>query len=258
MINTRFFFNEIDSTSMGISLVNLDSGMVESPVFGSRNIINDRIPRKDYNYFHGLKKEPLAFSLTFAPLQDLWTDEKRYVVFDWLVQNDYCKFYTIDKPDRLYYIICTSEGNLMTNGCEQGYITMEFENLFPYPISPVYTQTYDLSTITSSTIIQIENRSNVNKYYYPEIEFELRDTNTNFKLQNLTVGGEIIEFQGLQQNEIVYVNNENKQILSNISGSYPIAKCVSKQWLRLAYGINNIQITGKCILRTRMQFPLYI
>ncbi|MDD4387579.1 MAG: hypothetical protein PHD15_07525, partial [Clostridia bacterium] len=94
--------------------------------------------------------------------------------------------------------------------------------------------------------------------YYPEIEFELKDTNTDFKLQNITVGGEILEFQGLQQNEIVYVNNENKQILSNISGSYPITKCVSKQWLRLVYGINNIQITGKCILRTRMQFPLYI
>lgn len=243
---------------MGLSLVKLESGMVESPVFGSRSLIQDRNPRKDYSYFQGLKKEPLKFSLTFSLLEGLWTDEKRFQIFQWLVQNDYCKFYTIDKPDRLYYIICTSEGNLTTNGCEQGYITMDFENLFPYPISPVYTQTYDLSTITSSTIIQIENRSNVNKYYYPEIEFELRDTNTNFKLQNLTVGGEIIEFQGLQQNEIVYVNNENKQILSNISGSYPIAKCVSKQWLRLAYGINNIQITGKCILRTRIQFPLYI
>ena len=243
---------------MGLYLVKLESGMVESPVFGSRSIINDRNPRKDYSYFQGLKKNPIKLKLTFSLLEGLWTDEKRFQIFQWLVKNEYCKFYTADKPDRLFYIICTSDGNLMTNGCEQGYITMDFENLFSYPLSPVYIQTYDLSTITSPITIQMINKSNVNQYYYPEIEFELKDTNVDLKILNTTCSGEYLEFKGLQQDEIVYVNNENRQIISNKLGSYPINKITNKQWLRLVYGINNIRITGKCILRTRMQFPLYI
>lgn len=258
MIDTNFFFNNIDSTSMGLSLINLESGMVESPVFGSKSLIQDRNPRKDYSYFQGLKKEPLKFSLTFSLLDSLWTDTKRSQIFQWLVQNDYCEFYTADKPDRLFYIICTNQGNLMTNGNDQGYITMDFENLFPYPLSPVYTQIYDLSTITVPTTIQMTNLSNVNQYYYPEIEFQLQSTNTGISIVNTTVGGETLTFAGLTQNETVYINNENKQIVSDVIGSNPLAKCTKKEWLRLAYGVNNVQITGKCILKTRMQFPLYI
>lgn len=257
MSEMNFFFDDIDSTSMGVYLINLESGMDEDPIFGAKTIISDRNPRKDYGYFQGVTKEPIKFPLTFSLLEDSWTEEKRLQIFKWLIKNKYCKFYTADKPDRIFYIICTSDGKLLLNGSDQGYIALDFDNLFPYALSPVYTQTYDLSAITSPTTIQMTNLSNVNDYYYPEIEFQLQSTNTGVSIKNITVGGETITFAGLTQSETVYINNENKQIASDISGSYPINKCTSKQWLRLAQGVNNIEVTGKCILKTRMQFPIY-
>jgi len=259
IIYTDFVFDEVNSRNKGLYLVRVnDEEMFFSPIYGNRDIIEDRNLKKDYNYFYSIRKNPIEFELTFCLINDLWTQQKKYDIFNWLVKDKYCEFFTLDKTDRIFYITCIDQGNLMTNGNNEGYITMQFRSLYPYAISPVYTKEYDLAGITSPTIIDIVNLSNVDQYYYPEIEFKLVGDNTNFKLKNLTVNEEYIEFSNLSENESVYINNENKQILSSVENSYPINKMTNKQWLRLATGVNKIEISGKCIFKTRMKFPLYI
>ena len=91
---------------------------------------------------------------------------------------------------------------------------------------------------------------------YPEVEFELIDTATGITLKNLTDGGREFVFSTLNTTETVYVNNQRKQIISD-TNLYRYSK-FNKNWFRLVYGINQIRVTGKCILKVRSQFPIII
>jgi len=256
IISTYFWFNRESSITHGLSNIRLDTGMIAEPYWGSRDLITDKIAGKDINFLYKVDRKPIQFELTFSLLEGLWTPEKRFEIARWLIQDDYCEFYTADAPDRIFYAICIDKGDLLTNGLEQGYVTLRFKNLYPYAMTSVYLQTFDLYNISSPIIIEIENKSNVDKYYYPEIEIQA--TNTNITLQNLSDSGRQSIITGFDvSGETIYINSKNKKIISDVSTSNPLSK-FNKNWFRLTYGVNRIQVTGKCKLSIRSQFPIYI
>lgn len=256
MVGTDFIFDGVDSSVYGLKIIKLNADMISEPYFGSKDIISDKNPNKDYSYFFKTQKNPITFELTFSLLNELWTPNTKYMIANWLVKDYYCQFKTEDYPDKNFYVICTNQGDLMTNGLEQGYITMEFENLYPYAMSDVFTYSFNLSNISVPTVIEITNLSNVGNYK-PELQFTLSGSNTGLSIVNLTNNNKEFEFTGLDVGETIYVNNDLKQIISGTNGNYRLSK-FNKGWLDLVYGVNQLQVTGKCQLEFRCQFPLYI
>ena len=115
----------------------------------------------------------------------------------------------------------------------QGYITLTMECNSPYAYSPSYIYTWDYSNCKSN-IIEIENLSNVKKYYYPEIEIEMVD-DTNVEIKNLSNAGEVFKIGILKQGEIIYIDNNMQRIESNLSNTYRLGN-FNKNWLRLVKG----------------------
>jgi len=253
-----FIFDGINSQDMGLNLVRMDSGFIETPYMGSKSMIKTKIPNKDIPYFYGVDKEVISFTLQFSlddESDDEWTPEKTYEISKWLLHDTYKSFQSHDDLGKYYYVICINGENIYKVN-NKGYIELTFESNAPYAFSPIYLNEYDLELNTTTDIIQIENKSNINDdYYYPTIEIELKGTSTNFSLKNLSDGGREFAFSDLQTNETISVDNQNKYIISDVPSVYRFSK-FNGNWFRLLYGINQIEITGECFITVRTQFPI--
>jgi len=250
----NFIFDGITSEEMGLYNVRMQSGLVETPFMGSKSTITTKVVGKDRPYFHGVNKDVIQFNLQFSLLDEEWTPEKTHEIARWLLHDTYKSFQSSDDLGKYYYVICIDGENLYKAN-NKGYVELTFESNAPFAFSPIYLNEYDLSSNTTTDTIQIENRSNINKYYYPTIEIELAGTTTNITLKNLSDGGREFSFTGLQSGETISVDNENKYIISDIPAVYRFSN-FNKNWFRMVYGINQIEVTGECIITVRTQYPI--
>ena len=257
MDSEHFIFNEIKSVDKEMYSVHVDGGFVRDVIFGGQEIIEDEIASKPNPYFIKTKRRPLEFEMVISPLDKLWTPEKRQEIAQWLIHDEYKSFQTCDDLGKIYYIICTNPWEVETNGLRQGYMRLQFRADAFHAWSPVYYQEFDLSNNTS-TIITLENRSNVCNYYYPKLEILNLNSTQEIVLKNLNDNGREFKINNLHLNEIVGFDNEKKIIKSSLEESDNIfrLKDFNKHWLRLVYGKNQIQVTGKCILKVKSQFPI--
>lgn len=255
MINTNFTYDGITSESMGLSIVRVDSGLPSVPYTSGKEILETHPNKSLYPYFFGVKHQPLQFTVTFSTLEKNMDSAKLYELANWLFQNKYKPFISLDNPSRIYYCIATNPVEFATNGLEEGYFTVDFRcrDGFGWTIPTV--DIYDLSGITSSTPLQITNFSNVLDYYYPEVEFELQSTNTGVSLINNSDGGREFKFTGLTVGESVYIDNQKRVIVSDVSSNR--FDKFNKNFFRLKKGVNHISVTGKCILKIKMTFPVF-
>lgn len=255
MESIHFKFNEITSASMGQYSIRINGGGVESPFFGGQEIIelqkNDRITP-----FHfGTKNSPIEFTIEISPLDEEWTPERRREIGKWLIHDTYKPFQTADDLSKFYYAIVTSAPNfeLYSN---KGFVPFTFRTNSAYAWSPIYVEDYLITeNVDGDKIIKINNRSNINKKYYPIIEVALLNDTTDFELINLSNGKQSFKFTDLHQNEIVSIDNENELIVSNLPFSKPF-EGFNRKWLELVEGINYIKVLGECEIRTKMQFPI--
>lgn len=254
-INTSFTFDNITSDTYNLMLCKLDIGLIEGQFGIKRSIIEEKVTGKSSPYFFGLEDEPLTFTTILAREKE-WDYETRNAVARWLFKNDYRDFVSTDNPNIVYKCICIDNPTIALTGNSEGYITLNWRCDGKCPYSPVYLETFDLTSNTTTTTITIENKSNLNEYYYPEIEFTLSGDSTGFKLKNLTDSGRESTFTTLNTEEKVYVNNQRKQIISD-DNVYRYGN-FNNNWFRLVYGINQIQVTGKGTLAVRSQFPIMI
>ncbi len=250
----HFIFDGISSAEMGLSIIRLDTDFVESPYLANKSIIEEQIFRRNMPFFYGVEQSPLEFKLKLSLLDEEWTQKKRYEIARWLFHDTYKSFQTGDDLGKFYYVICVDQGNLYTVG-KKGYVELTFRNNAPFAWAPPYIDHYNLSYNTTKEIIQIANKSNINEYYYPDVEFQLIGKSTGISLKNLSDCGRIFSFNGLQTGEIISIDNKNKYIISDNPLVYRFAN-FNKNWFRLVYGVNQIEVTGKCDLKIRMQFPI--
>jgi len=253
MQGMNFMFDGISSQDMGLFIINIDSPKPD-PFIPAQNIIEEKRSKNHIPFFIGVEKQPLEFEITCSLLEGAFTPEKRMELSKWLCKEYYCDYISEDNPNLIYEVIMTNQADLTTFSNLQGYFTIQFRASSPWGYSPTYLETFDLSEITVPTTITINNLSNCVKYLYPEIEFTLSDTNTGISLSNLSNGGETFTFTNLTVNEKVYINNDRKQIISDL-GLYRLGN-FNRKWFRLIYGVNQIQVTGKCSLSFRYRFPL--
>lgn len=122
---------------MGIINCQISAGFYEEPFVAEKEILEISIRGRDKPYFQGVKRSPLAFSLTFA-FVNYYDEQKIREVARWLDQDMYKPFYTTINPERIYYCMLHSESQLLHNGLRQGYIQLQMRCSDPYTYSPIY------------------------------------------------------------------------------------------------------------------------
>lgn len=258
MKNTDFIFDGIKSSDMGLYVVSIDGGLHRDTIYGGQSIIEGKVGKKPNPYFLRTEKQPIEFEVVFSLLEGKWTPEKRFEIAKWLIHDDYKSFQTVDDLGKFYYTMVINPWELEYAGDDKGYVRVTFRTDAYHAWSPVYFQTFDLRNNLTTTNIILENKSNVCKYYYPKVEFTLDGDSTGITLKNLNDGGREFKFENLNLGETISVNNGSsgvKAIVSDLAGVYRLDN-FNKKWLRLVYGQNNIQVTGKCILKIKSQFPI--
>jgi phage-related protein len=272
MVSKYFIFDNINSIDMGLYIVRLDTGMVATSVSGGKSIIKEKTPFRDIPYRYRTELEVMTFTITFSPLEGEWTDDYRFKIFKWLNSRNPKSFQTCDSLAKMCYVTCVNPQEVFVAGNNQGYVTMSFEATTNYWLSPIEIATYDLSDIgTTPTIITMENKSNVEDaktgefIYYPELQVQLVGNVTGFTLYNQSDGNRPFGFSGLTKGETVYINNQNKQIISSLGETtYRLSKMLyNKNFFYLVFGENRINVvctggTGGILLQSKCQFPIYM
>lgn len=165
-----------------------------------------------------------------------FTTEDKYELARWLIKKE-------PKPlfvDGMVYYVVAKDGSRWFNANDQGYITITFESVSPYGYSPIKTEYF---LVEGSYNLQLENNSNVENMEYVDIdlkkvngsfiEFVNTDLVETFRLDNLEAEDVNIKIYG---EDMLYVQNkdlESKNMRTKVS---------KDEWLRLTYGINNIEI----------------
>lgn len=259
--NTTFQFDGKKSTDIldkHLLLVNLDTGGKHAP-FGTEREINEEYVRNNpIPYFFGIDEKPLYFRVTIAKEDGLeLTYEDRIKIVRWLFHDEYKPFMSTDNIDVVFECLLIERPEKILYGNIPRLIELNFRCNAPWAWSPLITTNYDLSDNTTTQIITMTNGSNVEKYNYPEIWIKSLDGGT-VSLVNNSDGGRQFTFANLQVNETIYVNNRLKHIETDIPNTYRLKDFIGRNWLRLGYGTNKIGVTGKCLIKTQMKYPISI
>jgi phage-related protein len=252
----NFSYDGISTTAFGLMVVRVgETGMKERPFGVSRNIVEEKIRGKNSPYFYGIEEDPLQFDITLGK-EGVWTDDFKKSVVKWLFKNDYKPLISDDNTGIIYYCMAVGTPKFYDNSKGEGYITLTMRCDSPYAWSLPTTEDYDLSTNTGGQIILLNNTSNIVEYYYPEVEITLME-GTDFSLDNLNDTSNAFAFTDLVAGEVIYVNNQRKQIITNQPGLFRYDN-FNKNWLKLVQGVNQIQVNGKVKLHFEMQFPVSV
>lgn len=230
----------------GIFLIRT-SGEETSPFGITQKILEDKPPFSDNLMFQYVEREPLQFTLKFAKEGD-WTPDQRMKFAKLLYKREYQTLMSVDYPYLLYRVICvdTSEKTLFSS--QQGYMTITFRCDTWHGWSPKTLQTYRLmENPTSGTILKLENKSNINEIEYPIVEIFSVQDNNSISIKNLSDGQRGFTISKLEKNEIVNIDNKYGDVITNVPNVYRYNDLNGK-WLRLKYGLNNVEVKGKCIL----------
>lgn len=266
MESQYFLFDGVKSSDMDLHIVRIDhSGFIETPYLSGVDIKEEKIHNKFAPYFYGVEREPIEFTVQLALMDKYnnpreWSPQERYKIARWLIHDEYKQFQTSDDLGKVYYVIAVSDSDLNLINT-QGYVEITFRTNSPFAFSPTYIEFFDLTGNTTSTIIEIENRSNIIKRYRPKLEIEYPNMvgfseTTDIILRNLSDGGREFKLTDVKKGEIYSFDNENRIIKSSrVTNLNPLTH-FNRNWLELVYGVNQIEITGKCNVWIKSCFPI--
>lgn len=166
------------------------------------------------------------------------------------------------EPERLYFSGCENEifesvdyyGNFISverfePSCETYGLKLVFENIAPYAFSKEETTSY---TCTDSLDIQLENTSDeINEDYYPIVKIK-SNANQTVRLVNHSDEERALSVF-MSRDQILTFYNQDKYIEDN-TGVFKMDDWNLK-WFRLIPGINEISVSGNCILTISCAYP---
>lgn len=261
-----FIYDRAKSSDMDIHIMRIDhSGFIETPYTSSVDIKQEKVAKRHTPYFFGVERDNIEFTVQLVLMDKYnqpkkWTPQDRNRVARWLFHDEYKEFISSDDLGKRYFCIATSDSDLnLINS--QGYMEVTFTCNSPFAFSPTYVEFFDLTGNTTSTIIEIENRSNIIKRYNPKLEIEYPDMagfpeTTDIILKNLSDGGREFKLTDVKKDEIYSFDNENKIIKSSRQTNLNPLTHFNRNWLELVYGVNQIMVTGKIKLWVKSQFPI--
>lgn len=259
----EFIINGIKSIDIDVDnavLIRTDS-QISRQVIGNKDIVEEKIPYNDLPIFIRTEKSPIEFDLMVSFLDKEFTTDKLIKLGYIFAKDKYVPFQSVDYPEIQFYVIAKSI-NLVTYGSFKGYYQIHMRTNAPYAWSLPQIYTFDLSEITSPIIKEIDNKSNVTNaygenYYYPEVYIDLKSTSTGFTIKNLSDCGRETTLTSLSLNESIVLNRNNLRQVES-SSTTPRLSNFNKNFLRLSYGKNLLQIYNKCLLQIKSQYPVFI
>ena len=252
-----FTFNEETSDSYNVCLVDSDSSQ-NTYDFGlaGTTILEEEIDRKSKPFLLGTKSSPLEFDFSIAKKDSTeFSNAELFDIYSWLMHDTY-KILVSDEDTNIKYNVIFTEPKKVKVG-QSRYKLMfiaRCDNAFGYLIED--EDTYSVST--NQTISIDMTNSNYKKYYTDiEIEFTLGASQSTLTIENTSDDGRIVSFTGLTGGETIYMHNERKELISDItSNRFPEFNLT---WFRLVPNVNNtITITGDCNITFKYSLPLLV
>lgn len=261
-----FIYDGVKSSDMDLHIMRIDhSGFIETPYTSSVDIKQEKVTKKHTPYFFGVERDNIEFTVQLVLMDKYnqpkkWTPQDRYKIARWLFHDEYKEFISSDDLGKRYFCIATSDSNLNLINT-QGFLEVTFTCNAPYGFSPMYIEPFDLTGNTTTRIIEVENRSNIIKRYRPKLEIEYPNRTgfpetTDIILRNLSDGGREFKLTDVKKGEIYSFDNENRIIKSSrVINLNPLTH-FNRNWLELTYGVNQIEIIGKCNVWIKSCFPI--
>jgi phage-related protein len=254
---TDFYFNGEYSTVKGIFHASNADGMITENFLPSREVNQQYIKGKKKGYFQGMKRSPFSFVLNITS-KEAWTRQKIDDIARWLDVEYYKEFYFIEEPNRRFFCMPMGEIEFTHNGINYGYITVEMTCNSPFAFSPKYqTGDYDYSNNTLSGLtLDFTNSGHFDLYPILRIT---KVGDGDISIVNETDDGRIFEIRNLFDGEEIFVDNQKKEIVSDITGVYRYDDH-NGNWLKLIEGDNTLRTYGDCIISFEYRFnysPVY-
>lgn len=244
--NVGFTFDGINGEDLGYYIVSLDSK--NSSVLGTNRTIKEEETNNFAKSFQGVKYNEFTFEITIVKANKNKalpiTEEDIFFLNNWLMKpQDYRIFISHQNRDILYYALFTEMSDVRF-AQRTGYITLKMRLSSGCSYSTVAHHTH---RVTHDYTMEIYNKSNVEDYVYPDVNFITRfDGNNGIRVINETLG-ETMEFWNLPPNhEFMCYNEGLRQVVCVTNGELNLQPLFNKKWLRLAYGRNVIRIEGAC------------
>lgn len=242
-----FTYAGINCTEFGIINGTISSGMNDEMFTSNRTIKEVKIRGRKAPYLSEIEQDPFEFSLTLI-FDNGFTEEQLHKVREWLLTDTYQPLYFNNHPELIYYCTPVNSSGLTHNSLYQGYITIQMRCDSPFAYSPV--------TLSPNYIVQVSREIDIMNHGTDIIKPEIwikRIGKGNVEIENFSMSQPMFQLLDIENGETVYIDNENKDIVSDILGMYRYDN-FNDNYLTLTTGSNRLKIYGDCEVVFRYQF----
>jgi phage-related protein len=244
----NFTYNNIKSTDMGISHVNVDGGLFNEGLGANRNVIEQQNSLSDRRYFKRISLEPIQLDMVMMFNQAM-TDTQLDNIFSWLMQDYFKELYFDINTDRIYYCMPINQPSVTHNGNGEGYLTITMRCFDGYIYSSEINSSFDLSTNTATgTTVTLNNSGHVD--IYPLMTIVAKEA--NITIYNNTTR-ESTQLTGLSVGETITLDNENEEISTSVAGVYRFSN-LNDVYVRILSPSTSYKITGKCVVTFKYRY----
>lgn len=246
----HFVYDGIRSSEMGVIQVSTDSGLFGEQFLANKRINEEHIRGRERPYFFGVEREPLSFPLHMA-FEDGFTEDDIRKVARWIDKDTYRPFHAENNPSRVFYAMSVDSSEHIHNGIQQGYLTLNMRCNSPYTYSPIYIESHEFEFNTSEGVdFTFSNMGDLN--CRPHLTIRMLEEG-DFSIVNYSDGGKEFKFEGLENGEIITIDNELEDIQSSLDGVYRYDN-FNNNYLSFPRGKNYLKIYGKCIITFKYIF----
>ena len=236
-----FYFDGKHTSDFQLRMVSLDSNEQTQP-FGLNKTLELESTGTMVSGLKSVKYNSVKFDIVLTKSDGIsllpFSEQEKFEIIQWLFQDEFKPISFDDQKDVLYYVVFTTGTNYQ-NGFKQGYLKLTMELNAPCGFTH---PTKEELRVVGETTIEVFNRTNVERFSYPDIEFKLMGDSCELIIENLTTG-EKMSFKEIAPQTHAYCYNESMKQLSCLNDpSYNLRPCFNGTWLRFCQGRNVIRI----------------
>ena len=191
------------------------------------------------------ESEEFTLNLTLAENENgtamVWTEDIYRRICKWLKSDEFERFISYDNLDYCYYLKVTKIQPCFTFGESVGWITVTFK-----PLSNYAYKIYRAEEIVRGTK-QIIINNDTDEDYEPLFIIH------NLGSENNTISVNDLEINGIQEDEVVYVDNYMTNVINTKNENR--LSCCNRKWVTLKPGENRLFISGDCRITIYCEFP---
>ncbi len=255
----NFCFNGQNSSDYNIFNIYVDNGSSSNglpfvePFLPSKKVLNYRIRHRAVPYFQGIQyDQELAFNLNFS-VEGGANAETLRPIARWFNVEQYTSIWFDTDPTRIFYVIPQGAPTITHDGIN-AFISITLSCDGPWSYSNYFlSDIYDFSNNNlSGSLILFNNEGDYN--LCPEIWILSIGSNNTITITNQSDDGIQFQFTGLDDQELIYVDNDMEYITTSVPGIYRYDN-FNGNYLNLpSFSISNLLVTGNCKIRFRYAF----